>query len=274
MLRRVRTLARRLLPGELIEWAYYPRQGARLVTVAPTALDRVWIILLAGLLSVKHCVPGLRDLALPLRIHPTGVIWVRDRSEMVVAWEVYADRIYETPALPPSPRVIVDLGANIGLASRFFGERYPGAEVFAYEPDPDAFPLANRNVRGLPHVRVRRQALADRTGTVTLTRPSSGTWESSFFAAGDRSFTVPGITLDSVIDEVGTIDVLKVDIEGAEYAVLRACRRLGSVRVVIGEYHSVSGLDEKDLFALLERFAIVETDPTKQTFVARNRAYS
>jgi hypothetical protein len=60
--------------------------------------------------------------------------------------------------------------------------------------------------------------------------------------------TVPAVSLDTAVNIVGgRVDILKVDIEGAEHAVLAAARRLDLVEVVLGEFHPAPGASWQSL---------------------------
>ena len=51
-----------------------------------------------------------------------------------------------------NPKVILDCGANIGLGAVFFQRLFPGARIFAVEPEPDNFEILKLNVQGYPNI--------------------------------------------------------------------------------------------------------------------------
>src|SRR5438477_12484313 len=71
------------------------------------------------------------------------------------AWvfkEVLLDSEYDF--LPPiSPKVIVDAGANIGLSSIFFANKFPEATIYALEPEESNFQLLEKNASAYPRIR-------------------------------------------------------------------------------------------------------------------------
>ena len=136
--------------------------------------------------------------------------------------------------------VFVDAGANLGLytviASRIVG---PSGRVFAFEPSRREWTRAQRSVaaNSLPNAEVYRVALTDRDRPLSLNvcEPHFGAYNSvgvvtHFYAAGHGSHVerVEGRSLDSVLAEkrVGRVDILKLDVEGAEELVLRGGRNL------------------------------------------------
>jgi FkbM family methyltransferase len=130
--------------------------------------------------------------------------------------------------------VAVDVGANWGIHSLYLS-RLAGGDglVIAIEPFPPAFSdlqwhlAANgcRNVRALP------VALSDRDGTSTFLPGESsctGRLGDSLSAVAVEAGTVVSTrTLDDVIEEVGVarLDLVKIDVEGAEGRVLRGAER-------------------------------------------------
>ena len=146
-----------------------------------------------------------------LRLRTTDV----SLFEEIIMNDEYALR----PAVPP--RVIVDAGANIGLTSVFFANRFPEARIFAIEPEPANFELLKRNVACYPKVTPLRAALWKEDGPLQLFDPGSGAWgfQARESRPGEQGVgTVPGLTLGSLMARCGLdrIDLLKVDIEGAE----------------------------------------------------------
>jgi FkbM family methyltransferase len=140
-------------------------------------------------------------------------------SDAEVFSQVFVERHYDAPYLPVAATRIVDLGANIGLASVFFAARYPAARIVAVEPDPENFKLAGENLAGLP-VTLHRAAAWPEDGVVSLEYgmfegESLGAWGVQVVAGagGVRAVSMPTLLEQAGFDEV---DYLKIDIEGAE----------------------------------------------------------
>ena len=177
--------------------------------------------------------------ALPLRY--AGVpfdLTVTNAADLEVLREVFLDGEYG--GYEAEPRVVVDLGANIGVSVWWFAIAHPDARIFAVEPDPRAYALLERNTAPLSNVRTVRAAVGDRDGEMRFFTGEE-TWVSSTVRhdQATEEIVVPGRTLDGLLDEWGveSIDLLKIDIEGAEYDVLRTSGVLDSVPLVLGEYH-------------------------------------
>jgi FkbM family methyltransferase len=259
-------LYRRLVPARTRHWLYLVRffwaQSAGLTGLASPGPRRVWLSLVRLLLCVKVALPlrSLRQGALPIWIRDTGRVFVSHWCDLLVLGEIYnPPREYDLPGLPVQVRTIVDLGANVGFSARFLCERYPDARIIAFEPDPEIFKLTQRNVREYPQVSLRNVGVAGKRGSLELYRFAGGSWGTSSFVTRQEvteTFTAEAVTLDSIIEEIGDIDLLKIDIEGAEYEVLEACTKLDRVRCIIGEVHAIPDSLPERLFALLEGFQI------------------
>jgi len=120
--------------------------------------------------------------------------------------------------LSKPPGVIVDAGANIGLASIFYSNKYPNAKLICVEPAASNLRLLRMNMANYPNSSVVSGALWKENGYIGIVDPGMGEWgfqttQEAVSCARARAFTV-----NSLMDlcEVDYIDLLKVDIEGAE----------------------------------------------------------
>jgi FkbM family methyltransferase len=180
----------------------------------------------------KVNVPGLR--------HP---LFLRARtSDVLVFTQIFVERELDFN-LSHAPRTIVDAGANIGLASLYFSSRFPNAKILALEVEHDNFELLRLNTQGYPNVRCVRKALWSRNGFVNVVNPTADPW--AFQVAGQTQRTkdsIPAVAVDDLIRQFdGRIDLLKVDIEGAELGVLRAgaerwMDRIGTIAVELHDH--------------------------------------
>jgi FkbM family methyltransferase len=124
--------------------------------------------------------------------------------------------------------VFFDVGAHIGEYTLLAAAR--GATVHAFEPNPAnaAFLRANVASNGLTNVTVHEAAVSDRECHVRFLAhrdPSlSAIWTGRQTDGGYSEITVRAIALDSVA--VPRVDVIKIDAEGAELAVLRGARAI------------------------------------------------
>lgn len=122
------------------------------------------------------------------------------------------------------PTTIVDLGANIGLASRYLKQSYPKAKLIAIEPDAENFDLLKKNLEGLDQFDAVQAAAWPVDGWVDLERDglrhSAFRTKEAMDAGGSiEALSIPGIMSRFNLDRIG---LLKIDIEGAEKEIFSA----------------------------------------------------
>jgi FkbM family methyltransferase len=159
--------------------------------------------------------------------------------------DIFVEEIYRIPSADAA-LAIVDLGANIGLATLWLKRRFPDARIVALEPDPLAYACLEANVRrnGLSGVELLKKAAWNANTTLHFVPDGA---DGGF--AADRlngkpaasSVAVEAIAIQELLAE-RPVDFLKIDIEGAERRVLAACRGiLPRVRWLFVEYHGRVG---------------------------------
>jgi len=145
------------------------------------------------------------------------------------------------------PKAIVDAGANIGLASIYFANRYPDAKIIAIEPELSNFELLRKNVAPYPNVIPVHAALWDKNEEINLVDPGLGNWgfmtekeNADGGSAGQMCHKVAAMTVEAVMSrfDLAWIDILKIDIEGAEKEVfLDPSAWIDKVGAIIIELH-------------------------------------
>ncbi len=181
----------------------------------------------AGQIGHRNALSLLRARLLQKRLvrinSPCGHLLVRPWStDPLMALDVLWSNEYAF-SYPGTVCTIVDAGANIGAASLYFRHRYPDSTIIAIEPDPDNFSLLSSNL-GDSRVHLHQCALWPVPAQLSLDfsipaecavrtiqpRLASGA------APSPPSSIVPTLTPQQLVDSYGTIDLFKIDIEGAE----------------------------------------------------------
>lgn len=141
-------------------------------------------------------------------------------------------------------RTIVDIGANIGAASVYFALQYPHAEVYAFEPSPEAYDLLLTNTKKIGRIHPTNCGLLDRDGTSFLYRGNDDSITASIGHSVQSSALGDVVNVRDArraLEEVAikTIDILKIDTEGCEVPILRSLGDLAlSARLIYFEFHS------------------------------------
>lgn len=164
---------------------------------------------------------------------------VADRSELETIRDVFVEEDYRLDVQGPV-RTVVDLGSHIGASVVWFHAVFPDARIIAVEPHPVTFRRLQHNIRELDRIEAFNLAVSDEERVVPLYGQEES-WSTSLYAHTglQRVGEARAITLDGLLGALGIedVDVLKLDIEGAELPVLSSFRGLRSVRTVIGEFH-------------------------------------
>lgn len=140
--------------------------------------------------------------------------------------------------------VVWDIGANIGFYTKLFAEAVgSGGRVFAFEPSPKAADQVQEISVNFPAVSVFNKAISNESGEAFFD-VSSGEDSVTNHLVGesDGSKTVPVeiVTGDGMSEQIGVPDIIKIDVEGFEYEVIKGMEKLllsQSLRGVYCEVH-------------------------------------
>lgn len=154
--------------------------------------------------------------------------------------EIFADESYRFSTTAAEP-VIFDCGANIGTSLAYFRQTYPTARILAFEAEPAIGAVLARNLQrnGINGVEIINKAVwIDDEGLEFGTGEADAA--SLFSETGRRR--VPSVRLRDYLLRETRVDMLKIDIEGAETAVLLDCHdALSHVHNLFIEYHAYIG---------------------------------
>jgi FkbM family methyltransferase len=185
--------------------------------------------------SVPVRVPGLRS-TLELRART---------SDVKVFDQVFVEREHDIKSVTGSAMTIVDAGANVGFSSVFFATEYPQARVIAIEPEKSNYEQLVRNAAAYPNIVPVHAALWSTRGVVRIANPDAQEWAFRVDAvnSGQAVATIPAVAVSDVIAQYGLkhVDILKIDIEGAETEVFGASAadwlpRVGHIMIELHDY--------------------------------------
>lgn len=187
---------------------------------------------------------------------------------------IFRQEIYKFNTLNSNP-VIIDGGANIGLASIYFARNLPNARILAFEADEKICRFFRQNLLsfGLSSVEVNPTALwTDDRGVAFA--PEGGDAGKIVFENSSDARLIPSVRLRDLLHE--PIDLLKLDVEGAEVDLLLDCADvLHNVERIFVEYHACFGKVQRlnELIDLLSisgfRLHVLSPIPAAQPFVYR-----
>jgi len=147
--------------------------------------------------------------------------------------------------------LVVDIGAQVGLfslISSIFAKK-----VIALEPHPVNYCLLRTNLdkNNITNVVAINKALWYKTGKIKIFEGTHSGGHSIYQQHTNKFFEVPTITLSDIIEEFGPIDLLKIDIEGAEFTIFEKIKKrtLQCINAIVGEFH----LDYGDINSIIKR---------------------
>jgi FkbM family methyltransferase len=203
-----------------------------------------------NLLSLPRYTPGvLNMLSAPVR-------FVDGASCHFIYKEVFKEEIYKFHTDSPNP-YIIDAGANIGLSVIYFKQLYPQADVVAFEPDQLVFDALSQNVKafGFQNVKLEKKALWNEDKELEFYHEGADAGRISHVPDKNKVVKIQATRLTPYLHN-RRVDMLKMDIEGAETTVLKDCEEsLHNVDRIFVEYHSFEGHEQvlPELLQLLKR---------------------
>jgi FkbM family methyltransferase len=242
--------------GRIVAFVQGLRELLDILLIVPSNLGRLKVTWLWCTYLLKQ--QGRYGRTIEARITwqgPNGPITgtVSDLSELKVIGEIFAGQEYAVPQ-GAEPRVIVDLGSHAGFSVLFFKALYPEARIIAVEANPITYRRLLQNISPFKGIEPLHAAVTSYEGEVTL-YSGAESWAATL-KKGQRlteSAVVPAITLGRLMEQfdLTSIDLLKVDIEGAECELVASSKAaLRRTKSVIFEYHQEH--DDGTLWTLLE----------------------
>ncbi|WP_299399484.1 FkbM family methyltransferase [uncultured Gelidibacter sp.] len=148
----------------------------------------------------------------------------RYTSDQSTFRQIFDAKEYEID-YPFIPRVIIDAGANVGLAAVYYSQRYPKANIYSIEPELSNISVLQKNIKSYNNVICLQNAL-HHTENKTLEILDEGLGKSGFITKSASEVkeaksivaSVKTISVQSLMkkEHIEIIDILKIDIEGAE----------------------------------------------------------
>ena len=208
--------------------------GATRRWIAPRAEVRAWQAACRRAEQEPRFTPGTIQLM-------EYCIDYRDLLTLCPQWDdLFVKETFRFFTPQTAPRIL-DCGANVGLATLYFKRLYPQARITAYEADPDIYQCLRTNLQRNGASTVEAIHAAVWTANETVSFRCEGADSGAIAAVAKESDgvvrQVPGVRLHDILAEE-TVDLLKIDIEGAEGQVLTDCVEvLANVRALLLDLH-------------------------------------
>lgn len=199
-------------------------------------------------MNTRHFYGGLRYEFATNPADPSGAGCIR---------EIVENDEYRLSMFRGLSGVIIDIGANCGVASTILAKQNPGAHIYAFEPHPPTFRLLLQNLwlNGLTNVIPMGLAVGGNLrwraslclhpefsgGHTACSRPQDfERYQQKTVTAID----VPCVPFDAFIEShaIGRVELLKIDCEGSEFEILLQSQHVknGLVQNIVGEFHDLA----------------------------------
>ena len=137
--------------------------------------------------------------------------------------------------------VIIDCGGNVGTSVLFFKWLYPKSKIHCFEADPNVYEVLSTNTGHLEDVNLLHKAVWSHNDGLKMELDHADGAHAS-----DHGEVIPSVRLKEVLGQYDQIDLLKMDIEGAEFEVLRDCQDdLSHVDRLFVEIHTFAGQEQR-----------------------------
>ena len=187
--------------------------------------------------------------------------------------EILQDEIYQFKPSSSKP-LIIDCGANMGVSVLYFAKQFPEAKIIAFEPEEEIYRVLEKNIGSfrLSNVELHKKAVWESETVLQFTTDHGmgGSVANTF--SNQTPVQVHAIRLADYLQQ--PVDFLKLDIEGAEYTVLKDCEPyLKNVQNLFVEYHSFIQKEQRldDILVMLKnagfRYHLKQSFSRRRPFV-------
>jgi FkbM family methyltransferase len=140
------------------------------------------------------------------------------------------------------PRLILDLGANVGYASLFFSKKFPNSKIIALEPDKENFKFLKKNTNSYKNILPRFGGIWNKDAYLKLKGTCCGECGYLFEETSEPSL-IKAYSIETLLNKFAPsfkkIDILKIDIEGSEKELFSSNfnKWLNKTKILILEVH-------------------------------------
>lgn len=210
-------------------------------------------------------------------------VYLRTYSgDIDIFYEIFWKKAYKFN-YAPRPGVIIDLGANIGLATLFFLNEFPFSKVIAVEPEPGNLEILKKNLEeeiNTQKVIVAKAAVSDKDDYLSLSVPLlkyNATIKGNKY--DENSLQVKVMSMQTLLEtyNISAVDIIKIDIEGSEKELFSEnIDWLRKIREISIEFHSSADFDIYGKVLRYNNFELQSTNTNDSSVIYhwRNKVFS
>lgn len=190
-------------------------------------------------------------------------------SDIFTFWQIFINKEYDIP-FKTKPNLIIDGGANVGYSAVFFANKFPEAKIIAIEPERTNFEILRKNTDDYQNIELINSGIWNKNTYLKI--QDSGVSKDAFMVdevdSNERG-SFKAVTIGEILRKSGfdEIDILKLDIEGAEKEVFynNYDEWLNKVKILIIELHDRMKKGCSDTF-----FSAIKQYTFNMTFCGEN----
>lgn len=178
------------------------------------------------------------------------------------------------------PQLIVDAGAYTGLSALYYSSQYPHAKIICIEPETSNFEILEKNTKHLPNISRVQAGLWNKNTFLKIQKCIVEKWAFTVEEVWEgEDFDMKSVTIDTILREswFWSIDILKLDIEGAEKQLFSTDTKpwLDRVNIIVIELHDrfIDGCSQS-LYSAIHRSEWKEFREGEKVILIRNEYYA
>lgn len=168
---------------------------------------------------------------------------IRDNTDDIrIFHSIFVKKDYNIP-IKIKPKFIIDAGAYVGYSSMYFSSKYPNAKIISIEPEKNNFSTLKENTKNINNIEVINAGLWYKNCLLNIIDRGTGNFGFMLkeISSPPNNASIKSITIKNIMERFGIdeIDILKIDIEGAEKELFLKDSKnwIDKVNIIIIELH-------------------------------------
>tara|TARA_R100000935_G_scaffold58846_1_gene98511 strand:+ start:3646 stop:4410 length:765 start_codon:yes stop_codon:yes gene_type:complete len=193
------------------------------------------------LLLFKRVLYKKKTIRVKIKDYKNWIYLRNNTSDVTVFYQVFLEKSY-AHNYQTDARAILDCGANIGLSSVFYANKFPNAKILAIEPQKLNYDILLKNTSGYNNIQGIYGGIWNKKTNLIIKNNMSASWEFEVIEANYSSVeSIPAYSLPDLMIEHNfkKIDILKIDIEGSEKELFQSNYKswLSNTKILLIELH-------------------------------------
>ncbi|HNV97058.1 MAG TPA: FkbM family methyltransferase [bacterium] len=195
-------------------------------------------------------------------------VYITDNSDSSVLNEIFVQDEYNFD-INRNPRIIFDIGANVGFSTIYFKLKYPNSKIYSFEPDKNTFDKLLKNTSQFQDIICVNAAISNVTGFEKFYPYPGSSMSSSLIKRINEqdSIIVKSYSIVDFLNEnkIDFVDLIKFDVEGSEFKIFQSNEILNKIGNLFGEVHlDIMGKKLDDFLNLFNNYSSYVKEISKE----------